>query len=178
MSEIPDSISHQELLERFRQAAQGRATLPRATTLPDVPICREGGMLDLTMVIEQVTLNAEGVSIIQMLHLAGHLIDVSLRGLEQVMDQNLCDRDALAMAAADRAILQSVQGLFRPLLSRCSESIGRARKRDLESLGYQGRALHRRVFVSDAILQALGMDRDQYDAYFRSCLDDRSDDKA
>jgi hypothetical protein len=176
MSEVPDSISHQELLNRLREACEDRMPLPRSTTLPAIPIHRDGGMLDLTLVVEQITLSADGVSLLQMLHLASHLIDAATRGLDGLVDghrksHSFIDQGVAMRAGADLAVLAAVQNLLHPLLAACSEGVGKQRKRELENLGYEGRAMHRRLFVSDALLDSLGMDKAQYDAYFRTCLD-------
>jgi hypothetical protein len=177
MSEVPDSVTADELLKRIRQLRSDGGLPPRATTLPSLPLSGEGaGMLDLTVVLEQLILDAGGVSMLQMLHLTSFLFDAVIDGIHKDM-QPYADGTAnvnpaiaqgvFSRASADIAVLSAAQGLLHSVLTPLTCKIGQLRATEVERLGHEGLARYRRVLVSDALVESLGIGLSEFDAYFR-----------
>lgn len=179
--EIPDAASTEQLLQRIRKLRSDGGLPPRNTTLPALPLSRDNaGMLDLTVVVEQLVLDAGGAGILQMLHLASFVLDAVIDGVKQELTPYIKERGeeqspvdeaigagVVARAGADIILLSASQNLLHYVLTPLTGKFGADRTKEEASLGHDGMALLRHVLVSDALIEALGIERSDFDAYFK-----------
>jgi hypothetical protein len=174
MSDIPDAASTDQLLQRIRDLRKEGGLPPVSATLPRLPFSGESaGILDLTVVIEQLVLNAGGVNMLQMMHVVSFLLDAVIDGIRQEMApyiehqaKDIVAQGVVSRASADLSLLNASQELLQHVLAPLTNKIGFDRTRDLAAKGYRDIPLLRLVLVSDSILEALGIDSSEYNAYF------------
>jgi hypothetical protein len=172
MSDIPDSVSLEKLLQQVRKLRNDKGLPPKGTVLPPLPLSGPGtGMLDLTVVLEQIISDAAGVGMIQMMHLTSYLLDAIISGLVEEVDRHKQQRDAVSQgvairASADVALLKGSQALLHSLLEPLTNHLGARQMAELLFAGQYGPGIQRRVVISDTILDALGINRSEFDAYF------------
>ena len=175
-NELPDAISTAALmrLAQAARAAQGRP--PVGDTLPEIPLADDGsGILDLTITIEQLILRSRGANLLQMLHASSYLLDACKESLiDQLGTLDLADDEATLMVQAmvlrDTAALEHCLAVLNRMLDPLTERTIELRDRDHRQAGntqYIGRA----ALVSNASLQALGLDPGVFDDYFFNRID-------
>lgn len=180
MSEIPDAASPEQLLQRIRDLRKEGGLPPRATTLPALPLAGDhAGVLDLTVVTEQLILEAGGVNMLQMMHLTSFLLDAVIDGIKTEMEPYLKQRGGgptaeaavargvVAKASADINLLAASQSLLHRVLAPLTAMRTAERAKEINSLGHDGCALYRRVLVSDQVIESLGIERSEFDAHFK-----------
>lgn len=175
-NELPDAISTAALmrLAQAARAAQGRP--PVGDTLPEIPLAEDGsGILDLTITVEQLILRSRGANLLQMLHASSYLLDACKESLtDQLSTMDLADEEATLMVQAmvlrDMASLEHCLAVLNRMLDPLTERAIKMRDHDHRLAGnseYIGRA----ALVSNASLQALGLDPGVFDDYFFGRLD-------
>ena len=175
-NELPDAISTAALmrLAQAARAAQGRP--PVGDTLPEIPLADDGsGILDLTITIEQVILRSRGANLLQMLHASSYLLDACKESLtDQLGAMEIADDEEVLMVQAmvlrDTAALEHCLAVLNRMLDPLTEKTIELRDLDHRRAGnsdYIGRA----ALVSNASLQALGLDPGVFDDYFFGRLD-------
>jgi hypothetical protein len=185
MSDIPDSASTDQLLQRIRDLRNEGGLPPRATTLPSLPLTGESsGILDLTVVLEQLVLDAGGVNVLQIMHLAAFLLDAAIDGIKKEItpyllrqrgseDPEAADveipvaQGVVAKATSNVAMLNASHDLLQQVLIPLSNQVLHLRARKMASLGHEGAILYRRLLVSDQLIDSLGIERSEFNAYFR-----------
>lgn len=175
-NELPDAISTAALmrLAQAARAAQGRP--PVGDTLPEIPLAEDGsGILDLTITVEQLILRSRGANLLQMLHASSYLLDACKESLtDQLSTMDLVDEEATLMVQAmvlrDITSLEHCLAVLNRMLDPLTERAIKMRDHDHRLAGnseYIGRA----ALVSNASLQALGLDPGVFDDYFFGRLD-------
>jgi hypothetical protein len=177
---VPDSVTPEQLLQHIHRFRKSEGLPPRATTLPSLPLAGDqAGFLDLTMVVEQILIEAGGSNMLQMLQLASFLLDSVLEGIRKEVEpytkqqfagpvqEGLIAQAVVARTNADLAFLSTSQDMLHRVLAPLTSTLGRARAKELVSLGHQGLALYRRALFSDQTVESLGIPIQDFDAYFR-----------
>lgn len=181
---VPDSISAAQLLELAKAARAASGGPPIGDALPVLPLADpEGGVLDLTIAVEQIILRAGGVNFLQMLHAAAFLLDACKDGLDDELT-NLSHKAAAAETPRECEVLNRVQSrLLTDLaaMEHCLVVLGRilepltARTLEVRDVAYRLRGgkrefVGRPALVSDETLQALGVSVPDFDKYFHARL--------
>jgi hypothetical protein len=181
MSDIPDSVSPSQLLERIRNLRREGGLPPRSTTLPTLPISDPScGLLDLTVVIEQIVLDGGGVIMPQLLHLVSFLLDAVMTGIKVETEPHAKINSPLDLAIATRGdadirMLQASQELVYTVLKPMTAAFTGHRLQSINDLGYDGKHALRRLLVSDAMLAALGIPEAEFEKHFRARFGDELD---
>jgi hypothetical protein len=172
MSKVPDSVSAEGLLNHIRQLRKEGGLPPRSTTLPALPVSDPGsGILDLTVVIEQIVLDAGGVVMPQLLHLTSFLLDAVINGIQQEVEPHTKVESPLDLAVVMRAntdvrLLMACQELLHDVLKPMTQAFTANQLPRLKDLGHDGKQALRRLLVSDALLEALGIPGIDFDKHF------------
>jgi|LakMenEpi03Aug12_release.lakeMendotaPanAssembly.Ray.scaffolds.fasta_scaffold306573_2 hypothetical protein len=178
MSDIPDSVSPSQLLERIRNLRKEGGLPPRSTTLPTLPVSDPScGLLDLTVVIEQIVLDGGGVIMPQLLHLVSFLLDAVVHGIKTTVEPHTKINNPLDLAIATRAdadirMLLASQELVYTVLKPMTASFTGERLQSIKDLGHDGKQALRRLLVSDAMLGALGISEAEFEKHFYARFSD------
>lgn len=173
---VPDSISAEELMARLAKApsdTENNETPPLGTAVPVLPLSEDdAGVLDLCIAVEQIITASGGAPLIQVLQCLLYLavgatdrLNESIDELRQIPDPHAAEaademRQATLALARASTMISSVVGPVTAgaVLVRCRE----------ENIPLMGSGqVPRRIFVSDALLQALGVEPAAFTAYLR-----------
>jgi hypothetical protein len=174
MSDIPDSVSASQLMERIRRLRDEGGLPPRSTTLPTLPVSDpSSGLLDLTVVLEQIVLDGGGVIMPQLLHLTSFLIDAVVTGIRAEIEpytkvNSPLDLAVITRGDADVRLLLASQELIYSVLKPMTQSFTATRLPAIKELGHDGRQALRRLLVSDNLLAALGISEADFEKHFYS----------
>jgi hypothetical protein len=172
MSDIPDSVSPHQLLERIRSLRKEGGLPPRSTTLPTLPVSDPTcGLLDLTVVLEQIVLDGGGVIMPQLLHLVSFLLDAVMTGIKMELEPHTKVNTPLDLAIATRGdadirMLMASQELVYTVLKPMTAAFTGNRLQAIKDLGHDGKQALRRLLVSDTMLAALGISEAEFDKHF------------
>ena len=178
MPEIPDSVSAEELLARLASAPSDQENdelPPLGADVPALPFASDAaGILDLSIFMEQIIAKAGGAPLIQVLQCLVYLASAatdrlhgSVAELEQLDDPHAMEaademrRSTMAMNRATRLISEVVgPATVGGVIVRCREE-------GINPFGRDGDRIPRRIFVSDELLDALGLDPTAFTAYLK-----------
>jgi hypothetical protein len=178
MSDIPDSVSPSQLLERIRNLRKEGGLPPRSTTLPTLPVSDPTcGLLDLTVVLEQIVLDGGGVIMPQLLHLVSFLLDAVMTGIKVELEPHTKVNTPLDLAIATRGdadirMLMASQELVHIVLKPMTAAFTGNRLQSIKDLGHDGKQALRRLLVSDTMLAALGIPEAEFEKHFYSRFGD------
>lgn len=178
MSDIPDSVSPSQLLERIRNLHREGGLPPRSTTLPTLPVSDPScGLLDLTVVLEQIVLDGGGVIMPQLLHLVSFLLDAVIHGIKTEIEPHAKVNNPLDLAIATRGdadirMLMASQELVYTVLKPMTAAFTGNRLKSINDLGHDGKQALRRLLVSDAMLGALGIPEAEFEKHFHARFGD------
>ena len=173
---VPDSVSIEDLMRLLAKApsdAENDEMPPLGTAVPCLPISAEtSGILDLSIVMEQIIAASGGAPLIQVLQC---LIYLSAGALDRLRDASTelaqmpgphaaeaaaeMRRSTLLLARANSMITSVVApATVGSVIIRCQE----------EGICVeQASHIPRRIYVSDALLLALGLDPAAFTAYLK-----------
>jgi hypothetical protein len=173
--QIPDSVSAKQLLSLLGGAPSDEENSelpPLGDRVPALPLAAEGaGILDLSIFMEQIIAKSGGAPLIQVLQCLVYLVAAATDRLHSTVSDIEASDDpyaaeaaevmranAMSMACAAQLISQVVSSAtVGSVIFRCQE----------EGLSLGGGKIPRRIFVSDALLEALGLDSEIFTAYLK-----------
>jgi hypothetical protein len=128
------------------------------------------GILDLTITVEQVILRSRGANLLQMLHACSYLLEACKETLaDQLGAMDPADDEETlmvqAMVLSDTAALEHCLAVLNRMLDPLTEKTIELRDRDHRRAG-NDQDVGREALVSNASLQALGLDPGVFDDYF------------
>lgn len=179
----PDSISFEQLQQLAQSARSASDMMPRGTNMPTMPPPGpDSGLFDLAFAIEQLVICGGGTNLLQMLHASSYILSMSIAALTEasakISPQLLSDIMTSLMLHGkvpepSQAMADSTQRQMREqlrLLEAAATMINQVLKPvtgvHMVERGARPDTLDRKIMMSDAALDSLGIDRDDFDRFF------------
>lgn len=180
---LPDAVSFEQLQQLARQARASSGAMPRGTKIPDMPgPDNDSGIFDLAFAIEQLVMSSGGTTMMQMLHAVSYMLSMSISQLSEMADQldrevlsrimtELCLRGQLpepneAIAAHTKHQMQEQVRLLESASILISQVLKPITGVHITERGARPDRVDRKIMMSDAALDALGIERDAFDQFF------------
>lgn len=180
---LPDAISFEQL-QRLAQGARSSASMmPRGAKVPTMPPPdSDSGLFDLAFAIEQLVICGGGTNLLQMLHASSYILSMAIAALAEtsakIDPKMLSDIMTSLMLHGkapepDQAVADNTQRHMREQL-RMLEAAATMINQVLRPVtgvhmaehGARPDRVDRKIMMSDAALDALGIDKDDFDQFF------------
>jgi hypothetical protein len=172
---IPDAIDHKTLAELLGKSAKrpAGAFLSIGANVPDLPraLPGKGGVLDFGLFLEQVIAKRGGTTLLEAIHGASFFLFAATDALEEAINtipDNLkpAPREVISQLSMLRAASE--------LVDSCSTMPTQAMILSaIRSMGIRpspGMTLPREIFASDAMLDFLGIEHSDYEAFLQGAI--------